>query len=122
MNQDDIWPFGRKPVSGPPATMGRAVTEDQEHWARGTVRLLAHDLSDKAFRRGNAGLALTTLEQLGAVDIPGGKISQRAGSRIFVLDTQRTPCRKRPVSYVCRFDAMPVYDAARRRTKASISP
>ena len=87
MNQNNIWPSGSEPVSRPPATMGGAIIGDKEYAARGTIRLLPHDLSDKAFERGDAGLALTPPEQPGAIDIPGGEISQRAGSRIFVFDT-----------------------------------
>jgi hypothetical protein len=91
MNQNDIGPFGSEAISRPRSTMGRAIVGDKEHAARGTIRLLAHDLRDKAFERGDASLALATPEQPGAMHIPGGEISQRAGSRIFVLDTERTP-------------------------------
>lgn len=94
MNQNNIGPSGSESVSRPSATMGGTIVGDQEHTASGTKRLLAHDLSDKAFKRGNAGLALTPPEQPGVKDIPGGEICQRAGSRIFVLGTQRTPRRR----------------------------
>ena len=94
MNQNNIGSFGFEPVSSPPATMGRAIIGDQEHTVSGTIRLLAHDLSDKAFKRGNAGLALTAPKQLGAMDIPRGEIGECAASCIFVLDTQRTSRRR----------------------------
>ena len=74
--------------------MGGAIVGDKEHAARGTIRFLAHDLSDKALERGDAVLALAAAEQLGAMHVPGGEISQRAGTRIFVLDIDRAPrCR-----------------------------
>jgi len=73
--------------------MGGTIVGDKEYMVRGTIRLLPHDLSDKAFERGNADLALTPPEQPCAMDIPGREISQRAGSRIFVFDTQGTPRR-----------------------------
>ena len=91
MNQNDIGPFGSEAVSRPWPTVGGAIVGDKEHAARGPIRLLAHDLRDKAFERGDASLALATPEQPGTMHIPGGEISQRAGSRIFVLDTERTP-------------------------------
>jgi hypothetical protein len=91
MNQNDIGPFGSEAISRPWPTMGGAIVGDKEHAVRGTIGFLAHHLCDKAFERGDASLALATSEQPGAMHIPGGKISQRAGSGIFVLDTKRTP-------------------------------
>ena len=90
MNQNDIGPFGSEAVSRPRPTMGRAIVGDKEHTARGTIRFLPHDLCGKAFERDDASLALATPEQPGAMHIPGGEISQRAGPRIFMLDTDRT--------------------------------
>jgi hypothetical protein len=91
MNQNGIRPFGSEAVSRPRPTVGGAIVGDKEHTARGAIRLPAHDLRDKALERGDASLALATLEQPGAVDISGGEISQRAGSHVFVLDTEWIP-------------------------------
>ena len=54
VNQNDVWPRGSQPSSGSPAAMGRTVVGDEEHTSRGAVRLLAHDLSDKALERSDA--------------------------------------------------------------------
>lgn len=91
MNQNRIVPFGSDAISGPLAAVGGAIVGDDEHTVGGTIRLLAHDLRDKALERGDASLALATPEQPGTMYIPRGQISQRAGPRIFVLDTDRTP-------------------------------
>ena len=93
MNQNGIRPFGSEAVSGPRSAVRGAIVGDKERTARGTIRLPAHDLRDEALERGDASLALATPEQPGAMYIPGGEISQRAGSRVFVLDTERTPRR-----------------------------
>jgi hypothetical protein len=95
MNQNGIRPFGSEAVSRPRPTVGGAIVGDNEHTARGTIRLLAHDLRDQTLKRSDASLAFATPEQLGTMHIPGGEISQRAGSRVFVLDTERTPWRGR---------------------------
>ena len=50
VNQNDGWPFGSQPSSGSPAAMGRAVVSNDEHATGGTIRFLAHDLSDQTLR------------------------------------------------------------------------
>ena len=89
VDQNDVWPFGSQSGSGSPAAMGRTVVGDEEHTSSGAVRLLAHDLSDKALERSDAVLAFAAAEQLGAMHVPGGKVGQRAGTHVFVLDIDR---------------------------------
>ena len=62
---------------------------DEEHTAGGAIRLLVHDLSDKALESSDAVLAFAAAEQLGAMHVPGGEVGQRAGTRIFMLDIDR---------------------------------
>lgn len=91
MNQNDIRPFGSEAIRRLRPTVGGAIVGDKEHTARGTIRLPAHDLRDKALEWRDACLAFATPEQPGTMHIPGGEIGQRANSRIFVLDTEWTP-------------------------------
>jgi len=74
MNQNDVGPFGAKPVGGTSAAMARAVVDDQEHAACRSVRLLSHDLTDQTMERGNAVPALAAAEQSGPIYIPCGEI------------------------------------------------
>ena len=95
MNQNDIGPPGAKPLAGAPATMARAVVDDQEHAACRAVRLLFHDLTDQAMERCNAIPALAAAEQSCPVHIPRGEIGQRSRTHVFVRDVDRTPwCRR----------------------------
>src|SRR6266567_5034944 len=74
--------------------MRRAVVSDQEHPTRRVVRLLAHRLGNEAPERADAVLALAAAKQFGALHVPGSEIGQRAGTRVFVLDVDRTSrCR-----------------------------
>jgi hypothetical protein len=51
-----------------------AIVCDKEHTTRGTIRFLAHDLRDQALKWGDAVLALTAAEQLGAMHVPAGEV------------------------------------------------
>ena len=91
MNQNGIGPLASEATDRARPTMGGTIIGDKEHTVRGTIRLPAHDLRDKALERGDASLELATPEQPGVMHIPGGEISQRTGSCIFVLDAERAP-------------------------------
>jgi len=69
--------------------MGRAVVGDEEHTAGGAIRLLVHDLRDKALESSDAVLAFAAAEQLGPMHVPGGEVGQRAGTSVFMLDIDR---------------------------------
>src|SRR5208337_4019653 len=91
MNQYNIGPFVSQASGGLLASMGGAVVCDEKHATGRTIRFPAHDLSDEALERSDAGLALAAAEQLGAMHVPGGEVGQCAGTNVFVLDVDRAP-------------------------------
>ena len=95
MDQKDVGPSGAKAISGALATMAGAIVCDQEHAAARPIRLVAHDLADKAMECRDAGLALAAAEQSGSMHIPRGKVGQRAGTRVLVLNVDWPPWRRR---------------------------
>ena len=58
MNQYNIGPVVSQASGGLLASMGGAVVCDEKHPMRRTIRFPAHDLSDEALERSDAGLAL----------------------------------------------------------------
>ena len=89
VNQDEVGPAAAEALGGFGATVRGAVVDDPEDAARPPVRLLCHDLCDQPLEGSNTGLGFATAEDLGAVDIPGGEVSPRAGALILVLDEHR---------------------------------
>src|SRR5260370_5317375 len=86
MDEDDVGPCGAEAIAGGVGAMGGVIVGDPEHPASGAVRLLAHDLRDEALEGDDAGLALATSEQLGAMHVPRSKVCPSTQACIFMLD------------------------------------
>ena len=55
------------------------------------IRFPAHDLADEAVECRDTVLAFAAAEQSGSMHVPRGKVSQRTGTSILVLDVDRAP-------------------------------
>jgi hypothetical protein len=73
VDQDDVWPFGSQSSGSSLAAVGGAVVCDKEHATGGTIRFLAHDLSDQVLESDDAILALTAAEQFGAMHVQAAR-------------------------------------------------
>jgi hypothetical protein len=84
------WPRCEKPLS---------VIQNTS--AGGSIRLFAHDLRDQAVKRSNAGLAFAAVEQLGAVNVPGGDVGAGSGAGVFMFHVNRPRSLREPAASRC---------------------
>ena len=88
VNHDRVAVGGVESVGGGLATMRAAVVGDPEDAFGGAVWLQRHDLVDQAPEGLNPGGGLQASKELGAVNIPGGKVSKSAAAVVLVLHAQ----------------------------------
>ena len=93
MNQNDAGPSDSKAVGSASTTVARTIVGNQEHTAGWPIRFPAHDLTDEVVEDRDTVLALAAAEQSGSMHVPRGKVSQRTGTRILVLNVDRAPWR-----------------------------
>src|SRR5450759_2124479 len=80
-----------EPSNGGLAAVRAAVVEDPEDTPRRAIRLGGHDLADEPAERLDAGPWLTAAEELGPMDVPGGKVLERPAALVLELDEHRMP-------------------------------
>jgi hypothetical protein len=73
-----------------PAVRG-AVVDDHEHPLRIAVGLDGHELLDELVQRDDPVGGGAAVEQLGALDVPGGEVAERALAVVLVLDSLPAP-------------------------------
>src|ERR671920_500886 len=91
VDEAQVGPFPLQTLHASLSTVAGAVVHYPEHPLGGGVRLLFHDLTDKAAEGLDAVLRLATTEELRPVYIPGGQVSQSSLAFVLVLYTHRPP-------------------------------
>ena len=80
-----LWPAGRSGL----ATVGGSVVDDPEDPIGVSIGFGGHDLLDQSAERYDAGGGLAAAEDLGAVDVVGGQVGERAAAVVVVVDPHR---------------------------------
>src|SRR5487761_805381 len=75
-----------QPLDRPRAAVGRAVVDDPEDSLGRTIWLAPHDLVDQPSEGCDTGLLFQAAEELGAVNVPGSEVRERATPVVLVLD------------------------------------
>ncbi len=91
VDQAQVRPAALEPVDRLMAAVRGAVVDDPEHPLGGGVGLSHHHLVDEPVERFDAAPSLRAADQLGALDVPGAEIGERAAALVGVLDPLACP-------------------------------
>jgi len=95
VDEGDGWPLRTDPGDGALSAMGGSIVDDPEDAPCGAIRFLLHDLAQEATEGVNAGRKFAASKDLGAMDVPGGKVGPGAEALILMFDTHGAPRSRR---------------------------